>query len=425
MLSTVLGTKSAAIQSDTTSCDGQACSVVVACLGILSGTMYDFSSGQQCRHHLSRFLSVLNNNILIVLVQELALSFKHEIVDCSRLAPRLLNLTTLTSLSLSCQKIHQYDAPMLATSLASCISLKQLSFYVKQDDDDFAYRFKSFDGDFDDFDFKFGNESAETVLKVLPALSKLTHLHLSRELGCRVLPDILPKLPELRHLVVDDLNAWGSTTHDAAVGAAVGTLRHLQHLSAADNFLSDKEIEPLLATLPTSLTCLNLEKNRLPGDFPRLSKLQKLRVLNLNYCGVTRAVAQRVTALTALETLLTNDAEMPPEATEALVAALPPCIEHVEIMGSHFPESAAPLLARLTALKVLLFDLCLFCSLRLLACSCETAPPPPRFPLSSFLWVWCPDLVPTSGMLHLSLVPPPCEPSMRLSPESGPPPLWR
>ena len=286
-------------------------------------------------------------------MQELALAFEDEIVSCARLAPRLLNLTSLSSFSLSCQRIHPHDAPILATALASCTSLKQLSFSVKQDDKA-GYEFKSFGGDWDDFELRFGNESAETILKALPALSQLTHLHLSRELGGRHLPEVLAQLPELRHLHLDDLNAWGSTTlaHDTAMGAAVGQLRHLQHLSAADNFLSDKELEPLLATLPTSLTYLNLEKNRLPADVPRLSQLKQLRVLNLHFCGITDAVAGRLTALTALEQLAADDADMTPEATLAVLAALPACITHVEIMGSHLPEAAGATLAALTALKV-------------------------------------------------------------------------
>ena len=295
---------------------------------------------------------------IVYAVQELDLSFQNEVVSCARLAPRLLHLTTLSTLSLSCQKIHPHDAPMLAAALASCTGLRQLSFFVKQEDDGMN-RFKPLDLAVDDWEFRFGNESAETILKALPALSKLTHLHLSRELGGRELPDVLTKLPELRHLHLDDLNAWGSTKHDAAMGTAIGTLRHLQHLSAADNFLTETELEPLLATLPTSLTYLNLEKNRMPEDFPRLSQLKRLRVLNLHFCGVPDAVAQRFTALTALEQLSADDADMSPEATEAVLAALPACITHVESMGSHFPKTAAPSLAAFTALKVRRLASCL------------------------------------------------------------------
>jgi Leucine-rich repeat (LRR) protein len=286
-------------------------------------------------------------------MQELHLSFSDEIVSCSRLAPCLLNLTTLSALTLSCQKVHQYDAPMLAIALASCTSLKRLEFHVKRNGEE-GCRFKQFSGDYYNLEVPFGNESAEIILKVLPALSQLTHLHLSRDLGCRVLPEVLPKLSELRHLHLDDLNAWGSAPEVADIGVAIGSLGYLQHLSAADNFLTDVEMEPLLATLPISLTYLNLAKNRLPSDFPRLSQLKWLRVLNLHSCGVTHAVAERFTALTELEKLTADDAEMPPEATEALIAALPTCITHVEIMGSHFPVYAAPLLQELKSLKVLI-----------------------------------------------------------------------
>jgi hypothetical protein len=278
-------------------------------------------------------------------VQELALSFNHGIVACSQLAPGLLHLTLLTALSLRCEMVQSHDAPLLATALATCTSLQRLEFFVKCHEDGF----KEFSNN---AVCQNGTESAETIAKVFPALSKLTYLHLSRQLGSRQLPEVLPKLRELRHLHMDDINAWGETIHDEDLCTSIGSLRRLEHLSVADNFLNDVEIGPLLATLSTSLTFLNLEKNRLPAKFPRLAKLKKLRVLNLHFCGITRAVAERFTALTALEKLLADDAQMPPEATETLIAALPKCITHVEIYGSHFPASAAPHLAELKALQV-------------------------------------------------------------------------
>jgi hypothetical protein len=269
----------------------------------------------------------------------LDLGYSNEIVECTRLAPCLLGLTTLSALTLSCQRIHKDDAPLLACALASCTSLKRLEFHVKDSVVRHPGRV---------------NESAEVILSVLPALSKLTHLHLSRELACRVLPEILPKLPELRHLCLDDLNAEGFISKDADIGAALGTLRHLQHLSVANNYLSDVEMVPLLATLPTTLTYLNLDKNRLPPDFPRLSQLKRLQVLSLHCCVVRYAVAERFTALTALEKLFADNASMCPRATVALLSALPSCITHVEIMGSSFPMYAAQLLQDLKALQVLL-----------------------------------------------------------------------